>query len=167
MTEAAATLGRGPADLLIRELRESDLDEVARMARDFHAFAECDRHGLGFDLGDLWETLAELLEYESGFVAVADLDGRVCGCVAGLLFPWYLRRADVIAQELWFWSDPWARSYGVGRRLLEAFEAWARATGATVVQVATPGPERLERPMGRLFRRWGYKRLETAWARSV
>lgn len=137
------------------------------MAREFHVFAGCEALGLGLDEADLRETFGELATSGASLLVVAE-DGRgLLGMLAALLVPWYARKTDVIAQEVWWWVDPGRRDSGAGLALLRELERWAGERGARVVHLATPRHEDLDLPMGRLFRRQGYRRIETAWGKAV
>jgi GNAT superfamily N-acetyltransferase len=72
-------------------------------------------------------------------VAEADADGRLVGSlVAGLLpMPLYGARLAFL-QELYV--DETARGAGIGRALMDAFDAWARERGAAVEALGTSRP---------------------------
>ena len=72
------------------------------------------------------------------------------GFIAGAMVPTVIS-PSLIAQEAgWYATD------GSGFRLLKAFEGWARARGAVLIQLST-GPD------GPDLTRLGYRRAEQAW----
>ena len=87
---------------------------------------------------------------------IADPDGAVWvsagGFIAGALRPTIINPAPIAYELGWFARD------GSGLRLLRAFEAWARARGAALVQLST-GAEGLE------LSRLGYRLTERAWVK--
>ena len=87
---------------------------------------------------------------------IADPDGAVWvsagGFIAGALRPTIINPAPIACELGWFARD------GSGLRLLRAFEAWARARGAALVQLST-GAEGLE------LSRLGYCLTERAWVK--
>jgi len=154
-------------DLTVRPAEPDDVPALCRMAREFYAFAQCADHGLGYDERDLLDTFSHLATAPDGYLAVADAGAGPVGMVAGLLVPWYARKADVIAQEVWLWADPEHRRSGAGPALLRAFESWAREAGATRVLLATPGAADRDPVVARWYRRQGYRQVETVWGRGV
>ena len=83
--------------------------------------------------------LRDSLSDERSLVLVAEADGRPVGSlVAGLLpMPLYGARLAFL-QELYV--DEAARGTGIGRALIDAFDAWARERGAVVEALGTSRP---------------------------
>jgi GNAT superfamily N-acetyltransferase len=78
-------------------------------------------------------------------VAVAEIDGTVCGSIG-----WTLVADDTLLQYVYV--EEWARGVGVGDALMRAVLEWARAHGAhTVGSSALPG----DRALKNLFERHG------------
>jgi GNAT superfamily N-acetyltransferase len=102
-------------------------------------------------------SLREALTDERSLVLVAEQGGRLVGSlVAGLLpMPLYGARLAFL-QELFV--DEAARSGGVGRGLMEAFDSWAREHGAAVEALGTSRPHAM-----RFYERLGFVTRPTTY----
>jgi ribosomal protein S18 acetylase RimI-like enzyme len=88
-----------------------------------------------------------------GAVYVAIEDGRCVGMAGG-----YFASEDRAAAKLWgMWVDPGARGRGLGRGLVEAVIAWARACGARCLKLSVTDGE-ISRPAAELYRSLGFER---------
>lgn len=74
------------------------------------------------------------------------------GFIAGSLQPTIINPQPIAMEHGWWASD------GSGLRLLRAFEQWAQARGAPLIQLST-GPEGLD------LSRLGYRIVERAWVK--
>lgn len=151
--------------VVIRPALREDVPQLLELGRHFYASSGCAAHGLRFDEGALADTCAQLAT--EGVLLVAERDGELIGAVGALAYPWYLDRSQTIAQEIWWWVEPHARNTGAGKALLDELEAWAKARGAAVVSMATPGEGGQDETVARLYRRWGYQYTETNWAKVL
>ncbi|HMF93926.1 MAG TPA: GNAT family N-acetyltransferase [Vicinamibacterales bacterium] len=115
-------------------------------------FAELDeRFEAGFDPALSITADAHELMPPAGALLIARLRGEPVGCGA-LKF-----HGDAPAELKRMWIAPAARGFGVGRRLLQELEQYARASGATVVRLET---NRTLRAAIALYRRSGYVEVE-------
>lgn len=135
----------------IRKAGFADLDEVVRLGASFHAlgpyaFIPLDR--------EAFRTFASALIQEGVIFLSED------GMLGGLLSPMYFNPAVKGAAEL-FW---YARSGGDALR--QAFEAWGRENGASVMQFSGLANDK-ERASRRLFKRAGYDATEVAFLKRV
>jgi predicted N-acetyltransferase YhbS len=85
---------------------------------------------------DVVDRLARLEHFRDAIALVAEIDGRVVGVVTGHVFP------SIHAQSLVAWLTTLVVSedhynVGVGRRLAEAVEEWARGHGAARISVTS------------------------------
>ena len=79
---------------------------------------------------------AELLTHPDAFLAVAEADGEVAGYVLGFDHLTFFANGRVAWVEEIMVSETFRRQ-GVGRRLMEAFEAWAAGREAKMIALAT------------------------------
>jgi len=90
------------------------------------------------DLATFSAALQAKLPDPSSYVGLAELDGRLIGYVSGYCHPTfyaggYTAWVDELLVESGF------RGRGVGRNLMDAFEAWAAARQCRLVSLATSG----------------------------
>ena len=79
---------------------------------------------------------AELLTQPGAFLAVAEMDGEVVGYVLGFDHRTFFANGRVAWVEEITVAKPFRRQ-GIGRRLMEAFEAWATAREVKMIALAT------------------------------
>ncbi len=82
------------------------------------------------------QTFAELLTQPDAFLAVAEADGEVAGYVLGFDHLTFFANGRVAWVEEITVSEPFRRR-GIGRLLMEAFEAWAAGREAKMIALAT------------------------------
>lgn len=126
----------------------NDLDHVVRLGTDFHAYSPWKNDPL--DPEAFRTFLGALIENGAVFL---------CGdsMILGALVPMWFNPALVIAFEVGWWAPD-----GNGRKVREAFEAWAKENGAQGVQCAALADDNLER-VGRIYGRAGYQKNEVAF----
>lgn len=116
-------------DLKLRKAEKSDAEQIFALAREFAVTFRPER--AQFDAA-----LPQLLENEDTLLVVATLDGVVRGYLLGFT------RLTLFANGPVAWVEEAMiergyRRHGIGRRLLEEFESWARSRGAGYVALAT------------------------------
>lgn len=132
-------------DFAIRACRPEDADAICRLSRE----------ALGYDY-PLEATRAKcrmLLASEADRIYVAEADGLVVGYVHAndydVLYAPHMKNIMGIAVS------GECRGSGVGRALLNAVEAWAKATGASAVRLVSGGARTGAHAF---YRRCGYDR---------
>ncbi len=153
-----ATTPKRPA-LTIRDASDADVPAIIAMASRFVGSTP-----YGLQLSVAPERVAGLARYlidhPDGTVLVADAGGTAVGFLA-LLAHDHVWAAERVAVEIAWWMDTAHRGSG-GLRLLKAGEAWARAQGATVMQMIAPTED-----VARVYTHGGYTRVETAFQKRV
>lgn len=139
---------------MIRPATLDDLDHIAGLGPRFHAMSSWS--DVAFDPASLAALAANLIGSPQGVVHVSPR-----GAVGGILFPLHFNRAVTVAQEL-FWYDEGPD----GEALHAAFEAEARAKGATALMMSCLCDGR-EPAMRRLLRRRGYEPREVSLWKEV
>lgn len=146
-----------PAAQGIREATVADLPALLEMGRAFRQQTVYARR-IPENL-DRMAALAERLAVtQDGTVLVLERDGRLVGMIGLALFDHHLS-GERTAGEVFFWVDPAHRGHGV--RLLRRAEAWAKAQGATTLQMVAPTPD-----VETLYRRMGYAQWEVAYVKE-
>jgi GNAT superfamily N-acetyltransferase len=137
-------------DDTIRSATPADLDALVRLLAvlfsieaDFRPAPERQRRGLSLLLADP----------ERAAVLVAERAGTVIGMVtAQLVVSTAEGGVSAVVEDLVV--EAAARASGVGRRLLDASEAWARGRGATRLQLLA---DRENAPALRFYERLGWR----------
>jgi hypothetical protein len=135
---------------LIKRATADDLDTVVRLGTDFHAYSPwrddpLDPEAFRVFLGGVIDNGAVFLCGES--------------MILGALVPLWFNPSVVIAFEVGWWAPD-----GNGRKVREAFEAWAKENGANGVQCAALADDNLDR-VERVYSRAGYQKNEVAFVK--
>lgn len=145
---------------MIRRAAPDDMARIVEMAERFISTSEY-KDFVRARPEALTETIARLAMNDDGLLLVAGSDGAIAGMLAMFVYA-HPFSGDRIAYELAWWVEPEARSSGVGLELLKAAEEWAKDRAATAVQMIAPNER-----VGDLYRRLGYRPMETAFQRSL
>jgi GNAT superfamily N-acetyltransferase len=116
-------------DLKLRKAVQSDADQIFALAREFALTFQPER--AAFD-----EAFPRLLGSPDALLLVGVQDDRIRGYLLGFahLTLFANGRIAVVEEAM---IDSGFRRHGLGRRLLEEFEAWARSCDAAYVGLAT------------------------------
>jgi len=121
--------------LEIRRATRADADCIAPLFDAYRQF-----YGRTPDPALARQFMADRLDRDESvvFLALTQRDGRAAGCGFTQLYPHF---SSLTCRPVWILSDlyvaPEARRTGTGRRLMEAAHAFARAAGATAVELDT------------------------------
>jgi GNAT superfamily N-acetyltransferase len=116
-------------DLRLRRAEKSDADQIFALAREFAVTFRPER--AAFD-----DAFPQLLENDEALLMVATVDGTVRGYLLGFAHLTLFANGRVAWVEEAM-IDGSYRRHGIGRKLLEEFEAWARSRDAGYVALAT------------------------------
>ena len=115
---------------MIRPAIPDDLPRLVEMGEAMHA--ESRYRALRFDSDKVRALLGNLMQ--TGFLMVAERDGRVIGGFAGMAAPhWF--SGDKIASDLALFIEPESRGRLDVVRLINAFMEWARAQGVVAIDI--------------------------------
>jgi predicted N-acetyltransferase YhbS len=138
----------------IRHAEPNDLNALLDMGREFFQVSGNERFTT-FDESSLTATLISIMSGVSGGVLlVAEVDSKVVGMAACVVFPFYANHATLIGQEVFWWASPEHRK-GIGGALMDELEAAATRKGAKVFIGANLSGER-NAAFERMYRRRGY-----------
>ena len=141
---------------MIRDATLDDLDEMLPLACDFAALAKIE-----FEQPRVRQVLAGLIADHC--CLVSEINGKIVGGIGGVLVP-ELFRESLVAQELFWYTDPKHRGISGGRLLL-AWERWATANGANRISLsdlAVSSPQ-----VAAMYAERGYRLVERTWARDI
>jgi GNAT superfamily N-acetyltransferase len=88
-------------------------------------------------------------------------DNLPIGFIAGAAVPFILG-LDTIATEFAWWVHPDFRLNGVGLRLIDAFEAWAKEEGCSMVALSST-----DEGTGEVYTKRGYSLAEHTYMKTV
>ncbi len=127
---------------------EADIPRILEYAKAFHDYSPWSVYPMD---GAATEAYARGI-MAAGVILLSDT-----GMIGGLLSPVPFAPSLVVAVELFWWGDG---------HLKKEFEAWARERGATAVQFSALADDRSDM-MARLFRRDGYRPVETGYLKDL
>lgn len=108
------------------------------------------------------EELAQaIIASDDGAIFVAERAGTVVGCLALHVFA-HPMSGERTANELVWWVNPESR--GVGALLLTRGEAWAKAMGATCLQMVAP---QTAPKVAAFYEHLGFTPVETMFQRRI
>lgn len=153
-----ATLTRATTRIL--EATEADVPTIVAKALDFNA-STAYRALIVFEPARLAAVARQLIESDLGVVLLAERDGAVIGMLAAAIQVHPLS-GETIATEIVWWMDAAARGGRAALQLLRQYEKWARAQGATVLQMVAPNTR-----TGGFYTRLGFAEVETLYQRRL
>lgn len=148
---------------MIRDAKEADHDAIVVMYRQFMAFTPYADVLTATD-EEISATIRHFVAHAKVFVS--DTDGTVSGLLVAVLSPaWYAPR-HTIATELAWWVAPEHRKGTAAIRLIQAFEQWAKDSGASMISMTN-----LQIDDGgsveKMLRRMGYAMTEQAHTKGL
>lgn len=141
---------------MIRLACEADIPRLVEMGLRFRRESEY-RDVLAENAEKMRELATQLAK--SGCLVVSEREGRLVGMLGYVLFPHFLS-GELVGGEVFWWVEPECR--GEGLKLLRAAEDRARSHGAKNFQMIAPNER-----VGSLYRRLGYKPVETSFQRAL
>jgi predicted N-acetyltransferase YhbS len=141
----------------LRFATSKDVVELAALGTQFVA-QEAYRPFIIASRGRLLDYMARVVAH--GAVIVATDDSAIVGMI-GLGCAEHPMSGEKMAAEAFWYVLPGHRN-GVGRELMQAGEAWARAQGAVRLQMSAPNDR-----IGAVYRRAGFAALETTYQKDL
>ena len=148
---------------MIRPAKTTDIDTLSDLGRQF-----ADRYPIPvpYSAGSVAAVLTDLIQHTGGAVFVAESEtGAVVGGIVGCLAPLWFSNV-LVAQELALWIDPAHRGGSAARRLITAFEDWAKTQGAAAISFSSIRVDE-DFPFDRMLARAGYEPVERAHYKGV
>ncbi len=115
--------------MVIRKAEAQDCTAVFKLAQ---AFAT----SFAVEQAAFERSFAELLTHSEAFLAVAEEDSEVVGYILGFKHLTFFANGRIAWVEEIMVGEV-RRRLGIGRQLMEAFEAWAREQGGKMTALAT------------------------------
>lgn len=144
--------------ITVREAVLSDIPRIVAMGQRF--IRETDYHTVIVPSPvALAHTAEHLITSDRCALFVTEAYGVLTGMIGLLLYD-HPVSGQLTASELAWWVDPEHRGDGV--LLLDLAEAWARAAGATALQMIAPSPV-----VERFYRLRGFARVEVLYQKGL
>ena len=109
----------------IRKANIADAEQVFRLTKDFAMSFTPDAVTFG-------QAFRTLVDQNDALVLVADVSGKIAGYLVGFVHMTLFANGPVALVEEVMVDEP-LRSTGLGRRLMDEFEVWARTQDARLV----------------------------------
>ena len=155
------TRGRSIARVSVRRATFDDLGWLLIQLQEFAAWYGTRKSFFG-SVQHAEALVGTLIETQ--FVAIAEQDGQRVGLIAGTLSPHPFNPDLNMASELWWWVTPPARGSRAGAMLLQAFDEWADASEADLVNFTLEANSPVRE---QTLEKRGYRLMEKQFVREV
>jgi GNAT superfamily N-acetyltransferase len=143
--------------MTIREATADDVEALVLMGEEFLGSVYAGKIHASADA--LRRLSLNLIISPDAVIYVAEVHGVIVGMM-GLMRYLHPMSGELTASEVMWWVNPDRRGSGV--RLFRVGEAWAQASGATVIQMIAPSPD-----VERFYARVGYVPVERTYQRRI
>jgi len=148
----------------IRDANHSDILDITIAAKLFSK--ETNHPALNtINPNKVAATLQQLLDSDVGLVKVACFNKEIIGAIAGVVSELPINDL-VVAQELMLWLDPSHRNGKTAPKLIDGYVEWASKKGCDFVRLSALDGI-LSGKAGILFKRKGFKEIETAYIKEL
>ena len=148
---------------MIRMATASDEEAILAMAREFVAFTPYHDFLTATD-DELRATIRWFTENATVFIA--DANGVAVGMLCAVLTPMWYAPGYKIATELAWWVAPSHRRGTAAIRLVQAYEKWARQSGAAMVSMSNLEVGNSDE-VSNMLTRLGYQRTEQTHTKRI
>ena len=148
---------------MIRFANEHDIDAICELGQRMHA--ETNFRTLRFDGAIFGRFLRAMISMDKGVVLLAEDHNRIVGMYIGMVTPTFFSQ-DRVATDVLMYVSPEERRGQVGRKLLEAFEAWAESKEAVQIRPGISIGGNIEAPAW-LYRSAGYETAGYTFVKNI
>lgn len=152
------------SDYILRDAIETDVLDIVLAVKQFCKEVPHPAWGR-FDSNKVKDLVSSLIDSEAGFVKIVTIDEEVVGALIATATPVPIN-SFIFAQELMFWLDPDHRNGKTSPKLIDAYVEWSKAVGCDFVRLSTLD-ELLDSRVGIIFKRKGFKPIETAYIKEL
>ncbi len=142
--------------MLIRDAKLEDVPALVQLGKLAHNESPRYAH-IKFDANAAADTTASLLQNQWALVLVAELDGEIVGCMAGMVMPYFFSR-DYYGSDFFFYVAEGSRGRAAGVRLLARWDEILRADGRVVESSLGISSEIATDRTVELYERLGYRK---------
>ena len=152
------------SDYILRDAIETDVLDIVLAVKQFCKEVPHPAWGR-FDSNKVKDLVSSLIDSEAGFVKIVTIDEEVVGALIAAATPVPIN-SFIFAQELMFWLDSDHRNGKTSPKLIDAYVEWSKAVGCDFVRLSTLD-ELLDSRVGVIFKRKGFKPIETAYIKEL
>lgn len=148
----------------IRDANHSDILDITIAAKMFSK--ETDHPALNtINPHKVSTTLGQLIDSELGFVKVVCHNNTIVGAIAGVAIELPINDL-IVSQELMLWLEPDHRNGKTAPKLIDSYVEWAKHIGCDFARLSALDVV-LDGRAGVLFKRKGFKAIETAYIKEL
>jgi RimJ/RimL family protein N-acetyltransferase len=148
---------------MIREATVQDLPHLVCMGEEFYRYHDISKY-IPFDPESLEKMISICLENPDAALFVCEEEGKIAGCIWGIVFPSHLNCNYKIATELTWYVHKEYRGKNYALDLVDTFENWAQEKGATVViLISLEKNNKIEN----VYERLNYIKCESSFVKGV
>lgn len=147
----------------VYQASDKDLGVWLKLAKEFYAEG-FDDYKWGFN--DAHAQTTYLLFIQNHLCFLAEDEGKVIGCMAGVITQHHFNYDFVYYQEAMWYIIPEYRGKGVASQLLEATEGKCRELGCQKLAVGHPQDQRLD-IIDKIFKQMGFKPFEKHYIKDL
>ena len=148
----------------IRDANHSDILDITIAAKLFSK--ETNHPALNtINPNKVATSLQQLIDSESGIVKVVCFNAEIVGAIAGVVTELPINDF-IVSQELMLWLDPSHRNGKTAPKLIDAYVEWATKLGCDYARLSALDVI-LDGKAGILFKRKGFKPIETAYIKEL
>lgn len=118
-----------------------------------------------FNTNKVNSLVSQLIEIDHGFVKIVVHEDEVVGALVAVLTDIPINDL-IFAQELMFWIEPEHRKGKTALKLVDEYVEWATNKGCNFIRLSELDKV-LDGRAGLLFKRKGFKPIETAYIKEV
>ncbi len=148
----------------IRDANHSDILDITIAAKLFSK--ETNHPALNtINPNKVATTLQQLIDSDAGIVKVACFNDEIVGAIAGVMTELPINDL-VVSQELMLWLEPAHRNGKTAPKLIDGYVEWAKQKGCDYARLSALDVV-LDGKAGILFKRKGFKPIETAYIKEL
>lgn len=148
----------------IRDANHGDILDITIAAKLFSK--ETDHPALNtINPNKVASSLQQLIDSDLGFVKVVCFNNEIVGALAGAVTELPINDL-VVSQELMLWLEPNHRNGKTAPKLIDAYVDWATRQGCDFARLSALDVV-LDGKAGILFKRKGFKPIETAYIKEL
>ena len=139
----------------VRFAKDNDITDILILGEKFFDLAKWPRYA-EWDKNSVFTTLTSLINGKlNGILLVGEVDNKVVGMSAALIFPFYFNFNILVGQEIFWYVEDEFRNSGIGAGMMQKLEQESKLRGASVFIISSVSGLR-DKALARLYSGLGY-----------